>query len=65
MHPVRRAINLACALSLTLAGVVLTIFLLFFAARLLVWMIVGSVSMAFGGLCWLWQTSSMPLPTRT
>jgi hypothetical protein len=54
MGPVRRVVNLICALSLTGSGAFSFIYLTFFAHRLWPLMIAISGVLTFVGLYWLW-----------
>lgn len=54
MSPIRKAINFAIALALTLAGVSSFIFLVFFANGWRGWMLMASAAVGFGGAYWLW-----------
>lgn len=54
MSPIRRIINLVCALTLTLGGGAIVIFLLLFAHGWRGWMVMAGGSMLAGGACWLW-----------
>jgi len=54
MGPIRRTISLILALGLSAAGIGGLVYLLFFAARWMGWMVMGSSMMAVLGLYWLW-----------
>jgi hypothetical protein len=54
MGPVRRTINLICALGLTGASAFSLIYFVFYAHRFYIWMPVGSAVLTFVGLYWLW-----------
>jgi hypothetical protein len=54
MGPVRRTINLICALALTGAGAFFFIYLLSYAPHAKLGMIAGAGVATFLGLYWLW-----------
>jgi hypothetical protein len=55
MSPIRRVVNLVCALALTLIGGALSVFLLFFAHAWSIGVILAAITFLFAGLCWLWS----------
>jgi len=52
--PLRRTISFVCALTLTSVSVICLTYLIFYAARLQVWMPVSAGVLTFVGLYWLW-----------
>jgi hypothetical protein len=54
MGPVRRTINLVCALGLTGTSAFSFIYFIFYAHSFFVWMLVTSAVLIFVGLYWLW-----------